>query len=118
MEKRQVTNDELYEYLYSIEPIDEVQRKLINKVMGVVYMGMTDNTPKPVREFIDNYDEFEGKDANRVYTHYVEFCEANGYTAISNIAFGKALCKACNLKSKLKNVKGKRVRVYTFKEVN
>lgn len=117
MEKKQVTNEELYEYLYSIEPIDDTQANLINKIMGIIYKSMYKSYDQTVIEFIDYYDSFEGKECTRVYKVYLEFCEERNYKPLNNKAFGRQLRNKCRLGGKTQRVNGVPSKVYIFKEV-
>lgn len=70
----------------------------------------------PILLFFKDDPEIENEPTNVVYRHYVEFCLANSFTAMSNIEFSKQVKKYFNFDIVNRTIKGKKYRIFVRKE--
>ena len=73
----------------------------------------------PIILFFKELDENDvvGKVANDVYLRYSEWCIDNGFQAVSNLEFGKAVRKTFDLDTQPRKIDGKSYRVFVKRNI-
>ena len=73
----------------------------------------------PIILFFKELDENDvvGKVANDVYLRYSEWCIDNGFQAVSNLEFGKAVRKTFDVDTQPRKIDGKSYRVFVKRNI-
>lgn len=77
------------------------------------YKWEADNISRFIADNIKNAVRADSYEVgHEVYQRYVQYCELEGERPLSNVTFGRALCKKLNVQVVVKKVDGKATRVY------
>lgn len=120
--KYKLRDDEVMEYLINIG-IQGLKRVLENrrfttnaKIEAEIQEYEEHNNPIVLFFKDTSIEEIENEPVTLIFSRYKEFCIANGLMNMTNIEFGKMVCKQYNVVSKSMNIDGKTTRIYVRKE--
>lgn len=107
-----MTNKELFELLYNLEPESKKQAKLISDLLSKIYL--TENTHNSITEYLAPvmFDEILNKPVSKIYAHYMRWCSKQGYDPEHINTFTKVVHETFNVYTKVIKINGKSVRVY------
>ncbi len=128
----QVAKEVVTEELSSVI-VREIAKYNTNKLEGLVigYLKQTGSIPhlnspndiKSIDMFIEEYnlddldnemdDMIDGSTTDEVYELYCDMCEDQNFKPVHKKAFSRELNRKCGVKTKVKSIDGKSVRVYT-----
>lgn len=119
--KYKLQNEEVMEYLVRIG-IEGLKRVLANREFTITEqikenIKEYEQSNSPVLMFFDEIAEGDvyGNQTKYVYQKYCEFCVSNSFQQMSNVEFGKKVCKRFNCTVKITKAEGKSTRVYCKK---
>lgn len=113
--KEKLNTDESMEYLILLG-LQGLKRLVTNKAFTTIgqvdkYLKEFEEVNNPVIEFLKTL-KVENEPTETVFKLYKEFCACNDVEPLNKIQFSRMLCKNLKLKTKVKNVKGKVIRIY------
>lgn len=113
-----MTDLEIFNWLYALEPESKEQEKKISKMMTVI-LSKTNRVKSKLDTFLDTLalDEVVDKNVSRVYQYYCYWCKDNDYEPESNLVFSRKVCETFNVKSKQMMRDGARYRIYVLEEL-
>lgn len=117
--KYKLQTEEVMEYLIRIG-IEGLGRVLKNREFTITEqikenIKEYEQSNSPVLLFFDDLSDTDvyGQQTKYVYQKYGEFCISNNFQQMSNVEFGKKICKRFDCIVKIMKIEGKSVRVYS-----
>lgn len=115
-----MTDIEIINWLYNLEPETKEQENKIKKMM-IVMLEKTqtkDTTPKSVKLYFEPImlDEIIGKKTEKIYNDYCNWCKENNHIRENKMYFSRLVCKTFNVKTVCNRINDKVVRVYKYVE--
>lgn len=106
-----MTDIEIFQMLYNLEPENWQQKKKIEKMMSII---LEKKKPTGLEEFLEtlSLDEVLDKRVKRVYEYYCDWCKELNIKPESAIFFGRCVCDRFKVKGTVTRQDDKTYRVY------
>lgn len=121
-----MTNLELFNFIYAIEPENDKQKKLLNKIMNLIVEDKTGivngktkertkyNLSESIEAFLDTINKNDLCDVptENIYLDYLDFCRKNKFKPKTKAMLSRGVCDVFGIKTKVKSINNKCIRVY------